>query len=205
MEFIRRKRLLALIGIIALILGTMLPYLVLSSFFGGSQSISLWVYWQGKVIVALTIVNALFIFNDYIEKYIPQLSTTSIGKKIANVKNPKVSLIPTILVAGLVIYFDTPFNFSSKYLDHGIGFYLLWVGIICLVIHAFIYKKIDEGNVNQADNNENVSPQQNYQQVAEPQMQQSFQNSGVSKKFCPNCGNQVDETATECFRCGNKF
>lgn len=207
MEFIRNKRLLALIGIIALILGTMLPYFTFSSFFGTSQSISLWGYWEGKVILTLTIANALFIFNDYIEKYIPQLFKTNIGRKIANVTNPKMSLIPTILVVGVVIYLNTQFDFNSKYLKNGLGFYLLWIGIIFLIAHAVIYKKPIESQakVSQGYNYQPVDPQQNYQQPIQNNMPQSIQNGLGNKKFCPNCGNEVDETATQCFRCGNKF
>ena len=206
MEFIRHKRLLALIGIITLILGTMLPYFTFS-LLGYSQSISLWGYWEGKVIVVLTLANALFIFKDFIEKYIPQLFTTNLGRKIANVTNPKVSLIPTILVVGFVIYLNTKFDFNSEYLKNGLGFYLLWLGIICLVAHAILYKKPTESqvNINQGYSSQNVNPQQNYQQPVQPQMQQPVQNGAVNKKFCPNCGNQVDETATQCFMCGNKF
>ena len=206
MEFIRYKRLLALIGIITLILGTILPYFTFS-LLGYSQSISLWGYWEGKVIVVLTIANALFIFKDYIEKYIPQLFTTNLGRKISNVTNPKVSLIPTILVVGFVIYLNTKFDFSGEYLKNGLGFYLLWLGIICLVAHAIIYKRPTETqvNINQEYNNQNVNSQQNYQQLTQPQMQQPVQNDAVNKKFCPNCGNQVDEMATQCFMCGNNF
>ena len=206
MELIRHKRLLALIGIITLILGTMLPYFTFS-FLGYSQSISLWGYWEGKVILILTIANALFIFKDYIEKYIPQLFTTSLGEKIANIKNPKISLIPTVLVVGFVIYLNTQFDFNSEYSKNGLGFYLLWLGIIFLVAHAIIYKKPTEvqANFNQEYNNQNVNPQQDYQPSAQPQMQQLVQNGAVNKKICPNCGNQVDETATQCFMCGSKF
>lgn len=206
MELIRHKRLLALIGIITLILGTMLPYFTFS-FLGYSQSISLWGYWEGKVILVLTIANALFIFKDYIEKYIPQLFTTSLGEKIANIKNPKISLIPTVLVVGFVIYLNTQFDFNSEYSKNGLGFYLLWLGIIFLVAHAIIYKKPTEvqANFNQEYNNQNVNPQQDYQPSAQPQMQQLVQNGAVNKKICPNCGNQVDETATQCFMCGSKF
>ncbi len=206
MEFIRHKRLLALIGISTLILGTILPYITFS-FLGYSQSISLWGYWEGKVVVVLTIVNALFIFKDYIEKYIPQLFTTSLGRKVANVTNPKISLIPTILVVGFVIYLNTQFEFNSEYLKNGLGFYLLWLGIICLVAHAIIYKKPTETQVgvNQEYNNQIVNSQQIYQQPVQSQMQQPIQNGTVNKKFCPKCGNQMDETATQCFMCGNKF
>ena len=206
MNYIRNKRVLALTGIITLILGTILPYFTFS-LLGYSQSISLWKYWEGKLIIILTLVNALFIFKDYIEKYLPQLFTTNLGKKIANLSNPKVSLIPTILVVGFVIYLNIKFDFNTEYLKNGLGFYLLWLGIICLVVHAIVYKKPSEAldNVNHEYNNQNVNLQQNFQQSVQSQTQQLTQNELVNKKLCPNCGNQVDETATQCFMCGNKF
>ncbi len=229
MKFIRQKRLLALIGIITLILGIILPYLTFS-FLGYSQSISLWKYWEGKVILVLTVANALFIFKDYIQKYIPKLFSTNLGTKIANVTNPKISLIPTILVVGFVIYLNTKFDFNGEYLKNGIGFYLLWLGIICLVAHAIIYKKPTEEQVNSNTQTQMQQPAQaqmqqpvqaqmqqptqtqmqqptqpQMQQPTQTQMQQPVQNGVVNKKFCPNCGNQLDETATQCFMCGSKF
>lgn len=72
MEAIKNKRILALVGIICLFIGTITPYFKVS-LLGYSYSISLWKYWEGKVIVALIIANTMFIFKDYLQKYVPQV------------------------------------------------------------------------------------------------------------------------------------
>ncbi len=205
MDVLKNKRILAIIGIACLFVGTITPYFQVS-FLGYSYSISLWKYWEGKIIVVLIILNTMFIFRDFLQKDIPRVFNSNLGRKIENA-SPKLSIIPTILVVGFVIYLNTKSDFNSEYLKNGLGFYLLWLGVICLVAHAILYKKPTEtqANVNQGYNNKNVNPQQNYQQPTQPQMQQPVQNSAINTKFCPNCGNQVDETATQCFMCGHKF
>ena len=152
MNYIKNKRLLALIGIVCLTLGVFLPYYTLS-FLGFNQNISLWGYWEGKVILLLVLANTLFIFKDYIEKYVPQLFKTSVGQKVANIKNNKLSYIPTILVVIFVIYLNTKFNFNSAYLKNGLGFYLLWVGIVFLALHPLLSKGSNNLSVNMNANN----------------------------------------------------
>ena len=205
MEVIRNKKILALIGIIALLLGTFLPYITLS-LWGYSQSISLWGYWEGKVVLILTLANALFIFNDWIEKYLPQLFDNSVGKLVKKANNPKFSLIPTVLVAGFAVYMLININVDSEYLKYGLGFYLLWVGIIALVGHSIFYKKQNSEAIN------TVQPQiqqpVNNTMNVQPQMQQSMSNVNspiVNMKYCPNCGKQVDINSETCLMCGNKF
>jgi len=151
MEAIRNKRILALIGIISLVLGTLLPYYTFS-FWGYTESISLWGYWEGKVVLSLIVANALFIFKDWLEQYVPQVFNSGIGRKIANVDNPKLSLIPTILIIAFVIYLYNTLEVDSEFIKNGIGFYLLWIGVIALVGHAIFYK----GNI---EKNNNVSGQ----------------------------------------------
>ena len=90
MEVIKNKKILALIGIIMLLLGTFLPYFTVS-IFGYSQSISLWGYWEGKIVLALTLANALFIFKDWIEQYVPQLFNNNVGRLVEKANNPKFS------------------------------------------------------------------------------------------------------------------
>ncbi len=197
MNFIKNKRILALIGIIALILGTILPYFTLS-LFGYTESLSLWRYWEGKVILILTVINTMFIFKDYIEKYIPQLFIKGLGRKIANFNNPKISLIPTMLIVAFVIYLTIRLNVASDYLKYGVGFYTLWIGIICLVGHALFYKKTDsmQNNFDLGINNQN-NMQFNYQQPTNNQQQNC--------KYCPKCGNKVDQNVSTCFMCGHNF
>ena len=62
-EKCRTTKILGAIGIVGLILGTIMPY-VKYNFFGYQYSISLWGYWEGKVIMILAIANLLFIFKE---------------------------------------------------------------------------------------------------------------------------------------------
>ena len=200
MEVIKNKRILALVGIAGLILGCFLPYYTFS-LFGYTQSISLWGYWEGKIILVLTLANALFIFQDYIEKYIPQLFNNWIGNIVQTAKNPKLALVPTILVAVFAISLIIRLDVDSKYIKYGLGFWVLWIGIIALIGHAIFYKK---QNVKSAQQVANYQPMQ--QSMQQP-VQQPTQQSQIdpTKKFCPHCRNQVDVNAETCFMCGNKF
>ncbi len=138
LEKCRTTRILGAIGIIALILGTVTPY-VKYNIFGYKFSISLWGYWEGKVIMILAIANLLFIFKDYVEKFVPALFNTGLGRKIKECENPKFSLIPTALIAIFAIYETSVMGVSSfKY--YNIGFYAMWLGTICLVLYAFLHK-----------------------------------------------------------------
>ena len=145
MELLRNKRLLALIGIICLVLGTMLPYFTFK-LWCYTTSLSLWKYWEGKVILGLAIVNALFIFKDYIQKYAPQLFQSEVGKKIEQL-NSKLSIVPVILVVLFIIILNARLDIASSYLKHGFGFYVLWIGIIALVLHVFLYKGQEKNEV----------------------------------------------------------
>jgi len=92
--------------------------------------------------MALTIANLLFIFKDVVKKYAPQLYASNIGQKIENA-NPKFSIVPTILVVAFTIYLTVRLDVDTTYIKHSTGFYALWLGIICLGAHSFLYKKSD--------------------------------------------------------------
>lgn len=144
-EKVKNTRILATIGIAGLILGTIFPY-VSYSFFGSSVNISMWNYWEGKIVLILAIANLLFIFKDFVGKYIPSLFNTNIGKKIADIDNPKVSLVPTILAVVFVVYLQIRLDIGFG--NYGIGFYLLWIGIIALLAYAFLHRKKDDLKMN---------------------------------------------------------
>ena len=145
-EKCRTTRILAIIGIVGLFLGVILPYVRMDLFIY-EYTIALWEYWEGKVIMVLVIANLLFIFKDFIEKFVPALFNSSIGQKIKNCKNPKLSLIPTILVAIFAIYLTATLGIDSfKY--YSIGFYLMWIGTISLVAYAFLHKNENIQNEN---------------------------------------------------------
>ena len=187
MEIIKNKRILALIGIGCLILCCFLPYFTVSLWLY-NRSVCLWGYYEGKIVLILTLANALYIFQDYIEKYVPQLFDNSVGRLIKKVDNPKFALVPTILalVFAISLFIRLDIDFNSEYIKYGAGFWLLWIGIITLVGHAIFYKK------------ENIQP-------AEEKVDTNYYDPNRDKKYCPHCGNQVNIAAESCPMCGNKF
>lgn len=160
MEKLKNTRILGAIGLVCLFLGIILPYLTIS-IWGFSQSLSLWGYWEGKVMMVLTFANLLFIFKDYIQKYVPQLFNSNLGQKI-EMANPKMSLIPTVLVALFTIYLTTSLNIDSSYVKHGLGFWMLWSGVVCLILHALLYKSKGSAVVNNTPMYDNTMNNVNY-------------------------------------------
>ena len=145
MEKIRTTRILGAIGVVGLILGTILPY-VKYNIWGYKISITLWGYWEGKVIMLLAIANLLFIFRDIVDKYIPFLFNSTIGQKIRDCENPKLSLIPTVLSAIVAIYLTSILGIDS-FGNYNLGFYAMWIGTISLVGYAFLHRKDDNYNM----------------------------------------------------------
>lgn len=141
LDKLKNTRLLAGIGVACMILGTMFSY-VSYNIWGYSYDISLWDYWEGKIILLIAVANLLFIFKDFVEKYIPSLFNTSIGKKIKDINNPKASLVPTILGAIFAVYLTSKLDVSFS--NYSLGFYSLWIGVICLVAYAIIHKNNDD-------------------------------------------------------------
>ncbi|MBQ9659423.1 MAG: hypothetical protein IJV31_11810 [Clostridia bacterium] len=142
-EKCKTTRILAAIGIIALFLGTILPYLKYN-IYGYKYTITLYGYWAGKVVILLAVANLLFIFKDIIEKYVPFLFDTGMGRKIQELDNAKYSLVPTVLIAIFAIY-ETVQLGTQQFKYYNIGFYSLWIGVIALVAYAIVHKK-DEYN-----------------------------------------------------------
>lgn len=207
MEKIKKTRILALIGIIGLVLGTLLPYLKVD-FLGYTKSLSLWGYWEGKVIILLAVLNTMFIFKDYIKQYVPQMFNSPFGRWVENAKD-KMSLIPTGLSAAFAIYLYIELEDVRSFAKYGIGFYIVWISVICLAAFAFLYKGKEE--VQAANQMQQpmapVSPQMNPNVVA-PQSTapvQAVPNAIPQNKYCPNCGNMVDANSTQCPRCGSQI
>ncbi len=207
MEKVKKTRVLGLIGIIGLILGTILPYIKVS-LFGYSQTLSLWKYWEGKVIILLAVLNTMFIFKDYIKQYVPQLFNSPFGKWIENA-NDKMSLIPTVLSAVFAIYLYSELSGEmGSYLKYSVGFYVLWASIACLVAFSFLYKGNGEATVQAG-----TTPTQPMQPpAATPVAPQPVQTAPVQQptampatKFCPNCGNKVDANINQCPTCGSQI
>lgn len=153
LEKCKNTKILAIVGIVALVLGTMMDYIKIS-LFGFTESISLFGYWEGKIVLLLAVANTLFIFKEWVKKYIPALFNTNIGKKIENINNPKASLIPTILAVIFMLYLHNKLDIVSEYTSYGLGFYLLWIGSISLVAYAILYKKDSNVTNNEIQSNE---------------------------------------------------
>ena len=141
LEKCKKTRILAAIGIAGLVLGTMLSY-VSYSLWGYTYDIALWDYLEGKIILIIAIANLLFIFKDFVEKYVPSLFNTGIGKKIKDINNPKASLVPTILAAAFALYLTLKLDVDFS--NYSLGFYSLWIGVICLVAYAILHKNNDD-------------------------------------------------------------
>lgn len=180
MDKLKNTRILGLVGIVGLFLGIVMPYLTFS-FLGYTQSISLWGYWEGKVMMVLTIANGLFIFKDYVQKYVPKLFETPLGQKIENA-NPKMALIPTILVVVFAIYLYTTLDVDTNYLKYGLGFWTLWIGVVALVAHSILYKG------NDVQINQPVQPQ-----MSEPVQQPQAQSQSVEQPVVQPVQQSVDQ------------
>lgn len=141
LDKMKNTRLLAGIGVVCMILGTMFSY-VSYNIFGTVIDIALWDYLEGKIILIIAIANLLFIFKDFVEKYVPSLFNTGIGRKIKDINNPKASLVPTILGAVFAIYLTL--KLDVEFSAYSLGFYSMWIGVICLVAYAILHKNNDE-------------------------------------------------------------
>ncbi len=141
LDKLKNTRLLAGIGVVCMILGTIFSY-VNYDIFGYVYDIALWDYFEGKIILIIAVANLLFIFKDLIEKYIPSLFNTGIGKKIKDINNPKVSLVPTFLGAAFAIYLTL--KLDVEFSAYSLGFYSMWIGVICLVAYAILHRNNDD-------------------------------------------------------------
>ena len=145
LEKLKNTRILAVIGLACLFLGTVFAYLKVGHW-NYSYTLTLSKYWEGKVVIVLVFANLLFIFKDLIEKYVPVLFKNSLGEKILKINNQKLSLIPTLLAVAFVVYLQIRLSRYSSFVEYGLGFYLLWLGVICLIAYAFIHRKDDNQN-----------------------------------------------------------
>ena len=141
LEKCKTTRILAVIGIVCMFLGTIFSY-VSYSIWGYNYEIALWDYMEGKIILVLVIVNLIFIFKDYIEKYAPKLVEKGFWQKIASIKSSKASLISTVLSAAFAIYLTL--KLDVEFSNYSLGFYSLWIGVIALVAYAILHKNNDD-------------------------------------------------------------
>jgi len=141
LDKLKNTRILAGVGIVCMILGTIFSY-VSYDILGYKYDIALWDFFEGKVILIIAIANLILIFKDFVEKYIPSLFNTGIGRKIKDINNPKASLVPTILGAVFAIYLTL--KLDVEFSNYALGFYSMWIGVICLVAYAILHKDNDD-------------------------------------------------------------
>jgi len=137
MEKLKNTKILGIIGNVLLIIAVFLPIYSVS-ILGYTQSVS-YIQGDGVIVLILAIVNLVLIFAD------------KIGEKVEFFKkltNPKFTLIPTAIIAIMLIMLST--SFSSSGLSSlgsmgglSIGFWLLWVGVVVAAIYPFLYKGED--------------------------------------------------------------
>ena len=147
MEKLKNTRILGIVGLSIMLIATFLPY-ISASVLGITSSVSLFGYWQGKVTLFVIFANILFVFKDYVKKYVPQLFEKGIGKSIENAK-PIFSLIPTgisVLLNIVLILQVTSSNSKYTYIDvgFGIGFYVMLLGIASMIAYAILYKEPEQ-------------------------------------------------------------
>ena len=141
MKCLKETKILGIIGNLILVISVFLPVISVSvSIFGFSQSQSLsYIDGDDIFVLILAIINIIMIFANKLESKVPF---------IAKLTNPKLSLIPTIIIAILMLILTSN---SSKLLGNkdyssfanikfNFGFYLLWLGTIASAIYPFLYK-----------------------------------------------------------------
>lgn len=102
-----------------------------------------------------------------------------------------------VSITALKVLLNYTIKSNSKYLYYGIGFYALWLGVICIIAHAILYKgdKVRQSYTEPVQNMNNESNNVNEQ----------IEDTTNNVKFCPSCGTKLDQNAQMCFMCGHKF
>ena len=142
MDKLKNTKILGAVGLGLMFVATFLPYAVTKYI---AISVSLFGYWEGKITLLVCFVNLLFVFKNYVKQYVPQLFENGIAKSIENAK-PIYSLIPTGISALLNIRLISQVM-SYSYITFGIGFYLMILGILCMVGYAILYKEPEQSTI----------------------------------------------------------
>lgn len=198
----KETRILAIVGLTCLFICLFLTY-IKYTIQGLAVKVKLISFLEGKLMILLILLSAMFIFKDYVKKYIPKLFENNIGNKIYNINDQRWTLIPTCLtvIFSFVVNGKSEIEFLNT--THGLGFYCLWLGIIALVLYAFIYKNekikvIETINTDTRQTNNqtiNIASEVNTTTPVE-------QNTA---KTCMNCGTKTDHKAVKCPACGKEF
>lgn len=216
-DLAKKTRLLAVVGLSCLFLSIFFTY-VKYTVLGLAVKIKLIEYFEGKIMILLILCNLLFIFKDYVKKYVPKLFQNEIGKKIDNINDQRITLIPTVLT--VIFAFAVKGETKVEYLNisYSLGFFLMWIGIISLVAYPFIYKKekvtptVEIQNSN-SKTDSSLSSQKikeektntNNNKIENGVQNASVNSSSTAAKKCPNCGTMCESNNTKCPTCGKSF
>lgn len=130
MEKLKTTKILGAVGAILLIIGNFFPFMTIKFF--GKRSIN-FIDGDGVFTLILGIIALLLIFIDLIIAKIPEGKANFLYK----LRNPKWLLVPGILSA-IIILVDSGDVFELG--SPGFGFWLLVIGAVAVIAHAFIYK-----------------------------------------------------------------
>ena len=220
----KNTRFLAALGLACSFLCIFFTY-VKYTVLGMAVKIKLIDFFEGKLLILLILLNLMFVFKDYVKKYLPKLFQNNLGKKIENINDQRLTLIPTILMVifAFVVKGETKVEFLN--IKYGLGFFLMWLGVISLVIYAFIYKNnnikvlekminnttpSNKANVNSVNSSNTQSISQNNNittniNITEPNPNQVTNETIKEQKTCINCGSKSPSSALKCIACGKEF
>jgi len=136
-EKLKNSRMLAVIGLAAITLALFLPYITITVY--DSISLSLIEYTEGKIVMIFIIFHAVVIFQDYIKKYVPRFHTSGFNR-IQDMDDSNLMLIAASLTVAYAIFLYFQIDVDTAFVNYGIGFWMLWIGILCLMIHAVLHK-----------------------------------------------------------------
>lgn len=151
MKLVKETKFLGLVGNILLSIAVFLPIISVSvSLFGFSHSKSVsYINGDGVIVLILAIINIILIFANKLSEKIPFLSKLT---------NPKLTLIPTAIVAILLIALTSNSSklLGSEYsslatIKFNIGFYLLWLGTLASAAYPFLYKDVSSSSINSSN------------------------------------------------------
>ena len=220
----KNTRFLAALGLACSFLCIFFTY-VKYTVLGMAVKIKLIDFFEGKLMILLILLNLMFVFKDYVKKYLPKLFQNNLGKKIENINDQRLTLIPTILMVifAFVVKGETKVEFLN--IKYGLGFFLMWLGVISLVIYAFIYKNnnikvlekminnttpSNKANVNSVNSSNTQSISQNNNittniNITEPNPNQVTNETIKEQKTFINCGSKSPSSALKCIACGKEF
>lgn len=140
MDYLKKTRLLGVLGSILVIIAVFLPVAtVSSSWVGVSESQGFISDGRGVATLILAIVNLVLMFSGFIAKM-------SKVKFFETLTEPKISLIPAGVIAILLITFGCDvmsagsMTFGLAKVSLSIGYWLMWIGTAACLVYPFICK-----------------------------------------------------------------